>query len=251
MSSVSQQQPAASADGYAVQLAEEDITSILDELGYRSARAPSDSTRNQRALVVGGSSFKAKQTRRRLRTHSGRQQVWMRLRKASQEQHARVANRLPLQNHDGHSMQAVSTESSLRSSRFVALREGTARIRTSRQPLHDRGMSQTFSTFFHDKTAKAKAKVSNTQGSGWTTNSPKLRSTSATDIDLLDVRHLLEVIGERGIQAHLQNCQTRHHRIDYIHTPVLKSCSDVLSPLIAHLANLSFFARGGFLTGSR
>ena len=130
----------------------------------------------------------------------------------------------------------------------VALREGTAASSNKSSTTHDRGMSETFSIFFHDKIAKAKAKVS-TLRAQLTPNSPKPRPPLAMDNDLLDV--LAETSVSEVSKLISQNCQTRHHRSTTSHTSVLKSCSDVLSPLIAHLANLSFFARGGFLTASR
>ena len=175
---------------------------------------------------------KAKQTRRRLERKwkaTGLEAV----RKAYRAV-CRVANRLITESRRAFYAGRV-TESSHDPRALWRCVKGLLHLNKS-STTHDRGMSETFSTFFHDKTAKAKAKVS-TLKTQLTTNSPKLRSTSANDIDLLDVLAETSVSEVSKLISKLPN---KTSPLDYIHTPVLKSCSDVFSPLIAHLANLSF-----------
>ena len=223
------QQPAASADGYAVQL-EEDITSILDEL------APFCTSTKRRAKPesrwLSAEAVKAKQTRRRLERKwkaTGLDAVRKAYRAA-----CRVANRLITESRRAFYAGRV-TESSHEPRALWRCVKGLLHSNKS-STTHDRGMSETFSTFFHDKTAKAKAKVS-TLRAQLTPNSPKPRPPSAIDSDLLDVLAETSVSEVSKLISKLPN---KTSPLDYIHTSVLKSCSDVLSPLIAHLANLSF-----------
>ena len=228
MSSV-YQQPAASADSYAIQL-EEDITSILDEL------IPFCTSTKRRAKPesrwLSAEAVKAKQTRRRLERKwkaTGLDAVRKAYRAA-----CRAANRLITESRRTfYADRVIETSHDPRALwRCVKGLLHSNKLST----IHDRGLCEIFSTFFHDKIAKAKAKVA-TLRSQLTLNSLMHRSVSAMNNNHLEVLAETSVSEVDKLISKLSN---KTSPLDYIHTSVLKSCSDVLSPLIAHLANLSF-----------
>ena len=101
---------------------------------------------------------------------------------------------------------------------------------------HENGMCDKFSAFFNEKIGKAKIKVALLR-SQLTPLSPKPKSDSSKSDQLLDILAETTVSEVSKLIAKLPN---KTSPLDYIHASVLKSCSDVITPLIVHLANLSF-----------
>ena len=97
-------------------------------------------------------------------------------------------------------------------------------------------MSNKFSSFFNEKIHKAKAKVLLLKAQ-LTPVSQKPKLDLKTGDTLLGSLAETSVDEVSKLIAKLPN---KTSPLDYIHTSVLKSCSEVMSPLIAHLANLSF-----------
>ena len=101
-------------------------------------------------------------------------------------------------------------------------------------------MCDRFSAFFNDKILNVKAKVSVLK-TKLTINSkqPAVHSINTTPLELFIETSEAEV---SKLIARLAN---KSSPLDYIHTSHLKACSDVLTPLIVRLVNLSF-AEGYF-----
>ena len=95
-------------------------------------------------------------------------------------------------------------------------------------------MLDRFSSFFNEKIVKAKAKISALKAT-LTSNPPRAQTAQVhSSLDSLAETSVTEVA---KLISRLPN---KSSPLDYIHTSILKSCSDVFSPLIARLANLSF-----------
>jgi hypothetical protein len=101
-------------------------------------------------------------------------------------------------------------------------------------------MSARFSTFFVEKINKAKAKVTLLKAQLAPEMSKPLNETSTCPC-----LKLLQETTVEEVSKIISRIPNKSSPLDYIHTSVLKSCSDVFSPLIARLANLSF-AEGRF-----
>ena len=108
-------------------------------------------------------------------------------------------------------------------------------LHTNNQSIsHEPGMSDRFSSFFNEKIVKAKAKIAALKAT-LTSNPPRAQTAQVhSSLDSLTETSVTEVA---KLISWLPN---KSSPLDYIHTSILKSCSDVFSPLIARLANLSF-----------
>ena len=104
---------------------------------------------------------------------------------------------------------------------------------------HEPGMCDRFSSFFHEKIVKAKTRIS-TMKAQLTSIPPRAQTDTSQNGPCLDFLAETTVVEVSKLIAHLPN---KSSPLDYIHTSVLKNCSDVFSPLIVHLANLSFAER--------
>jgi len=102
-------------------------------------------------------------------------------------------------------------------------------------------MCHRFSTFFNEKIVKAKRRIS------------EMRTQLDSNLQQIQIENNLtgsqfNSLAEAYV-AEVSRLITRlpnkSSPLDYLHTSVLKSCSDVIAPLITHLANLSF-AEGQF-----
>jgi hypothetical protein len=220
-------QPAATVDEYTVQL-EKDITSILDEL------VPFCNSTKRRGKPesrwLSAEAVEAKQTRRRLERKwksTGLETVRIAYRAA-----CRTANRLI--NESRRAFYACRVNESSHDPRAL-WRCVKGLLHSNKSSItHESGMSAKFSAFFNEKINKAKAKVSllRAQLAPFTLN--QLIRTSDTLLDILAETSVSEV------SKLITNLSNKTSPLDYIHTSVLKSCSDVIAPLIVHLANLSF-----------
>src|SRR6478735_5563041 len=102
-------------------------------------------------------------------------------------------------------------------------------------------MCHRFSTFFNEKIVKAKRRISemrtqldsNLQQIQIENNLTGSQFNSLAEVSVAEVSRLITRLPNKSSP------------LDYLHTSVLKSCSDVIAPLITHLANLSF-AEGQF-----
>ena len=107
-------------------------------------------------------------------------------------------------------------------------------LHTNHKPIaHKPGMCNVFMTHFADKVKKVKATVS-AMRSQLTTCQQRDQSVIDTQLDCFTPTSVVEVLK-------LISClPNKMSPLDYIHTSVLKACSDVFAPLIVHLANLTF-----------
>jgi hypothetical protein len=110
----------------------------------------------------------------------------------------------------------------------------TNKSSTESQP----GLCNSFATFFIGKIQKVKASVDAMmlQMNLQTIQDQVVNGPSFSHLEPTSVDEVLKLI------ARLPN---KTSPLDYLHTSVIKSCSDVMAALIAHLANLSF-AEGYF-----
>ena len=223
--------PASTADQFASQL-EADITGILDELAPVCTSTRREGKRDSRWLSL--EAVAAKQTRRRLERRwksTGLESIRVAYRVA-----CRVANRLISQARKMHCAQAVAQSSRDPRTLWRAVKGllHTNKSSTESQP----GLCNSFATFFIGKIQKVKASVDAMmlQMNLQTIQDQVVNGPSFSHLEPTSVDEVLKLI------ARLPN---KTSPLDYLHTSVIKSCSDVMAPLIAHLANLSF-AEGYF-----
>jgi hypothetical protein len=98
-----------------------------------------------------------------------------------------------------------------------------------------------FSAFFAEKIRNAKVKVSALKAH-LTPTVPRSGTEPKNSGVLLDI---LAKTSDSEVSQLIARLPNKTSPLDYIHTSVLKSCSDVLTPLVVRLANLSF-AEGRF-----
>jgi len=230
-------QPATTVDDYSAQL-ETDITSILDELipyCNSTKRRGKPESRWLSATAV-----EAKQARRRLERKwksTGLETVRIAYRAA-----CKAANRLITESRRAFYAGRVK-ESSHDPRALWRCVKGL--LHTNKSSInHENGMCDKFSAFFNEKIKKAKIKVALLR-SQLTPLSPKPKSDSSKSDQLFDSLTETTISEVSKLIAKLPN---KTSPLDYVHTSVLKSCSDVITPLIVHLANLSF-AEGRFPDG--
>jgi len=95
-----------------------------------------------------------------------------------------------------------------------------------------KGLSKMFSEFFTDKISKVHTRVENMKSQSTSATVPEKTCTGVfTDFRPVSVSEVKMTI------AKLPN---KTSPLDYLHTTVLKSCADVIAPLITHLVNASF-----------
>ena len=109
---------------------------------------------------------------------------------------------------------------------------------------HEKGTCEKLSTFFNENICKAKLKVVALKDQ--LTPSSSIQHQSMSNEKCPTMNALAET-SACEVAKLIQKLPSKTSPLDYIHTLVLKSCSDVLAPLIAHLANLSF--KGGCFPG--
>lgn len=221
-----QLQPASTADMFALQL-ETDITGILDELIPVCTCTKRHGKCDSRWLSP--EAITAKQTRRRLERRlktTGLESVRKAYRAA-----CRIANRCINEARRSHCARTI-TESS---------RDPRALWRNVKGLLHSGasstasipGLCQSTASFFAAKIAKVQVTVDSLKSKHAPLPSQHLpdENTIFDHLDLVTVPEVSKLI------ARLPN---KTSPLDFIHTSIIKSCPDVMAPLIAHLANLSF-----------
>jgi hypothetical protein len=219
--------PASTTDQFALQL-EHDVTTILDEL------VPfCKSTRRQGktdSSWLTPEAIAAKQERRRMerRWKSTNQEVD----RVKYRVACRVANRLINEARRMHISQSVVQSS----------RDPRALWRTVKRLLHRQkssrvlpGLCHSFSSFFKDKIARVRLSVD-----AMKTQHGLGSSSDTTFADRNSLFCCLQPVTHAEVSSLLSRLPDKSSPLDYIHTSVLKSCSVVFAPLIAHLANLSF-----------
>ncbi len=220
-------QPATTADGFASQL-EADITSILDDLAPVCTSTKRRGKPDSRWLSAEAAAAKQEQRKLERRWKStGSEVVRVAYRAA-----CRLANRLITESRRAFYARRV-TESSHDPQALWRCVKGL--LHTQNQSADfERGMCNRFSTYFDEKITKAKDKISLLKSHLSSKSDTKPMACSSVRLDTLAVTSEAEVA---VIIAKLPN---KSSPLDYIHTSVLKACSDVLTPLISRLANLSF-----------
>jgi hypothetical protein len=226
-------QPSTSADQFNNQL-EADITCILDELvPFRTNTRRQGKSGNK---WLSPEAVAAKQTRRRL------ERRWKTTRQESDRlayrAACRSANRLINDSRKLHCAQAVKQAS----------HDPRCLWRTVKRLLHPSksskaltGLCTSFCSAFSDKIRNIKLTIQEMKAGGITDPLPE--ENCETDSPFCD---LLPVTTREVLKA-LNRLPNKTSPLDYLHTSVLKSCADVMAPLIAHLANLSF-SEGKFPT---
>jgi hypothetical protein len=234
LSSSASVQPAATTEEFTSQL-ETDVTSILDEL------APVCTSTKRRGKLesrwLSEEAVAAKQARRRLERKwksTGSETIRLAYRAA-----CRVANRLITESRRAFYARRV-TDSSRDPRTLWRCVKGLLHMNNP-SIQHEPGMCERFSAFFNEKVVKAKTKLSTTRAL-LTPNLPSPQTIHSHDDPCLDSLAATTAAEVSRLIARLPN---KSSPLDYIHTSILKACSDVFSPLIAHLANLSF-AEGRF-----
>ena len=222
-------QPATTAQGFANQL-ETDITSILDDL------APvCTSTKRQgkpESKWLSENAVAAKRARRRLERKwkaTGLEGIRIAYRLA-----CRTANKLITESRRAFFASRVSESSHDPRALWRCVKGLLHTNNTSTN--HEPGMSNRFSTFFNEKIAKAKLKIGMLRAQLNPTHQPQQTDTvdSNTCLDVLPETSMAEV------SKLVKQLPNKSSPLDYIHTSIIKACSDVISPLIVRLANLSF-----------
>jgi len=219
--------PASTAEKFASQL-KEDLTAILDDL-VPFQKSTKRQGRSDCSWLT-PEAVDAKQERRRLerRWQSTKQEAD----RVKYRVACRVANRLINESRNKHLTQAVKQSS----------HDPRSLWRTVKGLLHPHksskshpGLCYSFSSFFCDKVARVKSSVESMRS--------QLNLSAANDILVADsnppLDHLDRVTQEEVARL-LSRLPNKSSPLDYIHTSIIKSCSDVFAPLIAHLANLSF-----------
>lgn len=218
--------PANTADQFAAQF-EADVTGILDELAplCTSTRrlAKSDSSWLTPEAVA------AKQNRRRL------ERRWKSFNQEADRVKYRIAcreaNRKIKDARQQHCTQAIKKAS--RDPRTL-WRTVNGLLHPRKSSKSHRGLCDSFSTFFTDKITRVKSTVMSMKAQ-YGLDAPNELSQavgpSLTDLDSVTPSEVLKI---------LSRLPNKTSPLDYVHTSVLKSCSDVFAPLISHLANLSF-----------
>ena len=117
----------------------------------------------------------------------------------------------------------------------------------SRSVNFEPGMCKRFSEYFNDKIIKAKTKIS-------TLKSQLSHSPDRLPVTINPSQHksmyfnTFVETSEAEVSKIIARLPNKSSPLDYIHTSVLKACSDVFSPLVTRLANLSF-SEGRFPDG--
>jgi len=221
--------PANTADEFASQL-ETSITDILDEL------APTCSSTKRQGKAeskwLSKEAMEAKQARRRLERKwksTGVETV-----RVAYRETCRRANRLITESRRAFYSQRINNSSRDPRALWRCVKGLLHTNNASVQ--HEPGMSNRFSAFFNEKIVKAK------------TNILMLRSQSplnapfepSDEINSDSCLHSLSEVSVVEVSRLIARLPNKTSPLDYIHTSVLKACSDDLSPQIARLANLSF-----------
>jgi hypothetical protein len=224
--------PALTAERFATQL-EQDVVIILDELVPFCKSTKRQGKANNSWLTPEATAAKQKRRRLERRWKSTNQEVD----RVNYRVACRAANRLIKEARREHLTRSV-VESS---------RDPRSLWRTVKGLLHpckaskfQSGLCHSFSSFFRDKVARVRSSVDamkSQQGIGL--------SQDITPGDRNSLFCSLEPVTLKEVSNLLLRLPNKSSPLDYVHTSVLKSCSDVFAPLIAHLANLSF-AEGCF-----
>ena len=219
-------QPATTADAFASQL-EESVTTILNEL----APVCTSTKRQQKpeSRWLSSEAVAAKRTRRRLERRwnsTGDESIRKEYRAA-----CRVANELITESRREFYADRV-TQSSHDPRSLWRCVKGLLHTNHSTETT-ERGMSQRSADYFKAKVANVKSavlalKTQLTQGQ------QHQQRAAIPQLDILAPTTVEEV---SRLITRLPN---KTSPLDYIHTSVVKACSDVFAPLITKLANLSF-----------
>lgn len=223
--------PEPTAEAFANQL-ETDIVHILDELVPVCTSTKRRGKPESRWLST--EAVAAKQARRRLERKwksSGSEAVRVAYRAA-----CRVANREIVDSRRTFYRQRVTNASRDPCDLWKCVK-GLLQM-NNQSPIYDAGMCDRFSAFFNEKIIKAKEKVATLQAQLL----PQITTRTNPSFSCLDQLTETSVDEVSRIITRMPN---KSSPLDYIHTSVLKACSDVMSPLIARLINLSF-AEGWF-----
>jgi hypothetical protein len=228
--------PASTVDEYSSQL-ESDMITILDDLAPICTSTKRCGKPENRWLSDDAAA--AKRTRRRLERKwkaTNLEDVRVSYRKA-----CRVANKLITESRRAFYARRV-TESSRDPRALWRCVKGLLHTKSS-TVAHEKGMSVRFASFFSEKISMAKAKVAAMRA----VMSPHLGSPATEDISIEKVE-VLESLAETSVEEvskFIARLPNKTSPLDYLHTSVLKSCSEVLAPLITRLVNMSF-AEGRF-----
>ena len=219
--------PAQSVEAFASQL-ERDITMILDELSpirssARRAGKPDSRWLSPEAVV-------AKKERRKMERRwkkTGLDSVRVAYRAA-----CRVANRLITDSRRAFYRHRVN-ESSRDPRALWKVVKGL--LHTGSKPMAiQAGLGNTFASHFINKIAKVKSAICAAKALRTSSTTNVLPAAVAPPLFTLTPTTLTEV---SKVIARLPN---KTSPLDYLHISILKSCADVIAPLIVHLVNLSF-----------
>ena len=219
-------QPATTADAFASQL-EESVTSILNELVPMCTSTKRQQKPESRWLST--EAVAAKTTRRRL------ERSWNKTKDESVRKEyraaCRVANELITEARRKFYADRV-TQSSHDPRALWRCVKGLLHTNPSAETI-ERGMSQRSADFFKAKVANVKSAVSALKAQ----LTPHHQHQPPAAIPQLDILSPTTVEEVSRLIIRLPN---KTSPLDYIHTSVVKACSDVFAPLITKLANLSF-----------
>ena len=225
--------PEATAEGFSSQL-ENDITRILDELAPVCTSTKRREKPESRWLSK--EAVEAKRARHRLERKwksTGLEAVRVAYREA-----CRVANRLIMDSRRAFYSRVHESSKDPRTVWHCV----KGLLHMNNQSIHhEPGICNRFSSFFNEKIVKAKAKVAMMRAQ-LAPNLSQVQFATDNNDQCLDVLAETTIAEVSKLIARLPN---KSSPLDYLHTSVLKACSDVLSPIITRLANLSF-AEGRF-----
>jgi hypothetical protein len=226
-------QPATTASAFASQL-QDCVTTILDELAPMCTSTKRRQKPDSRWLSE--EAIEAKRARRRL------ERKWVKtgrtVESIRKEYRAacRAANELITESRRKFYAERV-TQSSHDPRALWRCVKGLLHTNHSAEN-NECGMSQRSADFFKSKVAKVKSAVS-TLKAQLTAGQQHQQQVAVTQLDTLGPTTIEEV---SRLISRLPN---KTSPLDYIHTSVVKACSEVFAPLITNLANLSF-AEGWF-----
>src|SRR5271163_4291895 len=224
-------QPATTADAFASQL-EESVTTILNELAPMCTSTKRRQKPDSRRLSA--EAVSAKRTRRRL------ERKWKKTNDEPTRKEyraaCRVANELITESRRKFYADRV-TQFSYDPRALWRCVKGLLHTNHSTETT-ERGMSQRSADFFRAKVANVKSAIS-TMKAQLTPRQQHQQSAAVPQLDTLPPTAVEEV---SRLISRLPN---KTSPLDYIHTSVVKACSDVFAPLITKLASLSF-AEGRF-----
>ena len=219
-------QPATTADAFASQL-EESVTTILNELAPKCTSTKRQQKPESRWLSK--EAVAAKRTRRQLERKwktTGNESVRKEYRAA-----CRVANELITESRRKFYADRV-TQSSHDPRALWRCVKGLLHTNRSTETT-ERGMSQRSADFFKAKVVNVKSAVSALKAQ-LTPGQQHQQRVAIPQLDILPPTTVEEVT---RLITRLPN---KTSPLDYIHTSVVKACSDLFAPLIAKLANLAF-----------